>query len=135
MYSFYSSETGSTADRARRGQPAAHSPGPYTLPKRPLHRLRPLHPDTLDNDTGSVLAVRSDSQLERLFAPAGERDRTRTSCSPSPLVSLSVDIDLLDHLIRPQKQRLRDRQAQGFRGLQIEDQLGFPRFDETHAPL
>src|SRR2546422_3198421 len=33
----------------------------------------------------------------------------------------------LDHLIRPQQQCLRDRQAEGFRGLEVDDQLELGR--------
>ncbi len=34
-----------------------------------------------------------------------------------------VEHGLLDHLVRPDQQRLRNRQAEGLRGLEVDDQL------------
>ena len=39
--------------------------------------------------------------------------------------SLLVEHALLDHLIRPQQNRLRDREAERLRGLEVEDKLEF----------
>ena len=63
------------------------------------------------------------ARADRALCPKSENQvRHRTDCGTEELAAL-VEDGLLDDLVRPQQQRLRDCQAEGLRGPEVDDQL------------
>ena len=75
----------------------------------------------------SLLDLSFEQSLE-VFRSLCVRQRRRCEVSSRPTFGSHEyhPQALLDHLIRPQQQRLRDRQAQRLRGLQVNDELDRP---------
>src|SRR5215472_1506448 len=78
---------------------------------------RPLPGGARRRGWGARSLFEGRSQLTAPRRRAARRGGRRPKCRGTPAASL------LDHLIRPQEERLRDRQSEGLGGLEVDDEL------------
>ena len=107
-----------------RDDPAGPWWGHCPAQSTPIFTCRPAGCASTTSDARRLIARAIPNPISRMGHLGGRwlAGSLADECCPEELAPL-VEHVLLDHLVRPLEQRLRDRQAEGLRGLQVYDQL------------